>query len=153
MTGIHMSELKAYVERLLKLHEGVRLRPYRDSVGKLTIGCGRNLDDRGITLEEADYLLSNDISDVWLQLVSRLPFFSRLNTVRQATLIDMAFNLGTSGLLSFGVTLAAVERGHYDEAAKAMLDSRWAQQVGRRAIRLSEMLRTGEWPEELRDAW
>jgi lysozyme len=146
-----MADLKEMTTRLLKLHEGVRLKPYTDTVGKLTIGIGRNLDDRGITGEEADYLLSNDIGDVWLQLVSRLAFFSRLDTVRQAVVIDMAFNLGLTGLQSFKMTLAFIETGRYAEAAAAMLQSKWAAQVGHRAVRLAEMMRTGELPEELRD--
>lgn len=145
-----MPDLKEMATRMLKLHEGVRLKPYTDTVGKLTLGIGRNLDDRGITQEEAEYLLSNDISDVWLQLVSQLPFFSRLDTVRQAVLIDMGFNLGTSGLMSFRNTLAAVADGRYADAASGMLASKWAEQVGRRAQRLAEMMRTGVVPDELR---
>jgi lysozyme len=147
-----MPDLKEMTTRLLKLHEGVRLKPYTDTVGKLTIGCGRNLDDRGITAEESDYLLSNDISDVWLQLVSHLPFFSQLDTVRQAALLDMAFNLGLAGLMSFSKTLLAIKEGRFDVAADEMLASKWSAQVGRRAERLSTMMRSGEWPVEIADA-
>jgi lysozyme len=147
-----MPDLKEMTTRLLKLHEGVRLKPYTDTVGKLTLGIGRNLDDRGITAEEADYLLSNDISDVWLQLVSHLPFFSRLDTVRQAVLIDMAFNLGLYGLMSFSEALLAVKEGRFNVAADELLASKWSAQVGRRSGRLAAMMRTGEWPEELRKA-
>lgn len=57
----------------LVIDEGLRLRPYRDSVGKLTIGCGRNLDDVGITAAEAMMLLDNDVSRVERELVARLP--------------------------------------------------------------------------------
>lgn len=146
-----MPDLKEMTVRMLKLHEGVRLKPYTDTVGKLTIGCGRNLDDKGITEEEADYLLSNDISAAWLSLVSRLEFFSRLDTVRQAVLLDMAVNLGVDGLLKFRKTLGLVEGARYAEAAVEMLDSQWARQVGTRAERLSRMMRSGEWPGELRD--
>lgn len=146
-----MPDLKEMTVRMLKLHEGVRLKPYTDSVGKLTIGSGRNLDDKGITQEESDYLLSNDISAAWLSLVSRLECFSRLDTVRQAVLLDMAVNLGTDGLLKFRKTLVLVAGGKYREAATEMLDSVWARQVGRRAERLSRMMASGEWPEELRD--
>jgi lysozyme len=134
---------------MLKLHEGVRLKPYTDTVGKLTIGVGRNLDDKGITQEEAEYLLSNDISAAWLSLVSRLECFSRLDTVRQAVLLDMAVNLGTDGLLRFRKTLVCVAGGKYEEAADEMLNSKWAEQVGARAKRLSWMMRSGIWPEEL----
>jgi lysozyme len=146
-----MPDLKEMTSRMLKLHEGVRLKPYTDTVGKLTIGVGRNLDDRGITQEESDYLLSNDISAVWVSLLSRLEGFSRLDTVRQAVLLDMAFNLGADGLLKFRKTLVLVSSGQYAEAAIEMLNSEWARQVGRRAQRLSQMMRSGEWPEELRN--
>jgi lysozyme len=144
-----MSDLKEMTSRLLRLHEGVRLKPYTDTVGKLTIGVGRNLDDKGITQEEADYLLSNDISAVWLSLVSRLEFFSRLDTVRQAVLLDMGVNLGVNGLLAFRKTMVLVAGGKYAAAAIEMLDSTWAKQVGARARRLSEMMRSGDWPVEL----
>jgi lysozyme len=144
-----MPDLKEMTSRMLKLHEGVRLKPYADTVGKMTIGVGRNLDDKGITLEEADYLLSNDISAAWLSLVSRVECFSRLDTVRQSVLLDMAVNLGTDGLLKFRKTLVLVAGGKYAEAAVEMLDSEWARQVGHRAQRLSMMMRTGNWPPEL----
>jgi lysozyme len=144
-----MPDLKEMTTRLLKLHEGVRLKPYTDTVGKLTLGVGRNLDDRGITLEEADYLLSNDISAAWLSLVSLVECFSRLDTVRQAVLLDMAVNLGTDGLLKFRKTLAFVAGGQYPEAATEMLDSTWAKQTGQRAKRLSKMMASGEWPVEI----
>lgn len=144
-----MADLKEMTTRLLKLHEGVRLKPYVDTVGKLTIGVGRNLDDKGITEEEAENLLSNDISAVWLALVSRLECFSRLDTVRQAVLIDLAFNMGVNGLLGFRKTLVLVAGGKYGEASVEMMDSQWALQTGRRASRLSEMMRTGQWPEEV----
>jgi lysozyme len=147
-----MPDLKEMTTRLLKLHEGVRLKPYTDTVGKLTLGIGRNLDDRGITLEEAEYLLSNDISDAWLQLVSHLPFFSKLDTVRQAVLVDMAFNLGLAGLMSFSKALLAIKEGRFDVAAGELLNSKWSAQVGRRSHRLAEMMRSGEWPVELADA-
>jgi lysozyme len=147
-----MPDLKEMTTRLLKLHEGVRLKPYTDTVGKLTIGCGRNLDDRGITLEEAEYLLSNDIGAVWLALVSRVECFSRLDTVRQAALMDLAFNVGVNGLLGFRKTLVFIAGGQYPQAATEMLDSLWARQTGGRAVRIAHMIRSGMWPQELVDA-
>lgn len=142
MTAIGKSKL---VEQLT-LHEGLRLKPYRCTAGKLTIGIGRNLEDRGITTEEAMYLLQNDINSIWLQLANRLPYFLNLSEVRQRVLIDMAFNLGIEGLLAFRKTLAHVAAGRYAEAATEMLDSRWADQVGERSRRLSRMMRTNEDP-------
>jgi lysozyme len=133
----------------LRLHEGERLKPYRCTAGKLTIGVGRNLDDRGITREESAMLLANDIATVWADVQRALPWAARLDDVRQRVLLDMAFNLGLVGLLSFKRTLAAIEAGQYQQAATMMLDSRWAGQVGGRAERLSRMMATGKDPREL----
>lgn len=135
--------------RQLKLHEGVRLKPYRCTEGKLTIGIGRNLDDRGITVEEANTLLRNDVAEVMAGLAINLPWIWDLNETRQRVLVDMAFNLGVNGLLEFRRTLAAIEAGQYEHAADMMLNSRWASQVGERARRLSQMMATGETPREL----
>ncbi len=133
-------------EKLIKLlitHEGLRLKPYRDTRGKLTIGVGRNLDDVGITEEEAIYLLKNDIKRVLDFLKERLPYWNGLTETRKMALVDMCFNLGPGGFLSFKRMLAALERGDYEQAAREMLDSRWARQVGRRAEELAEMMREG----------
>jgi len=125
-------------------HEGLRLKPYADTVGKLTIGVGRNLTDKGISEGEASFLLRNDIADVEHELSARLPWFAMLNEVRRRVLFDMAFNLGTAGLLKFKNTLAAIERGDYEAGARGMLASKWAAQVGRRAERLAKMMATGQ---------
>ena len=127
----------------LKRHEGLRLKPYRDTVGKLTIGYGRNLDDRGITEAEADYLLTSDVLDFMREVDTRLPWVPDLDEVRRGVVYNMAFNLGVGGLLSFRNTLAAMQRGDWTNAAEGMLDSLWARQVGRRATELAERMRTG----------
>ena len=133
----------------LRLHEGERLKPYRCTAGKLTIGVGRNLEDRGITAEESAYLLGNDIDDFYERLEYALPWITDLDPVRQRVLLDMSFNLGIAGLLSFKRTLAAIRGGQYERAAGMMLDSRWATQVGERARRLSRMMHSGKVPDEL----
>lgn len=125
--------------------EGRRLYPYRDAVGKLTIGVGRNLDDVGISTAEADVLLDSDIARATADVLGRVPWAARLDEVRRAALVNMAFNLGIGGLLKFKVALAAMERGAWAEAAVAMLDSRWAIQVGERARRLADQIVSGEW--------
>src|SRR5262245_2874706 len=129
----------------LKRDEGLRLTPYKDSVGKLTIGYGRNLADKGINQSEAEFMLSNDIAEVATALVKAVPWVGDLDEARRGVLENMAFNLGVAGLLRFARTLAMIEAGDYDSAADAMLESKWANQVGERALRLSEQLRTGEW--------
>jgi lysozyme len=124
-------------------HEGVRYLPYYDTVGKLTIGVGRNLTDVGISKDEAQYLLATDINKVIVQLDELLPWWRDLDEVRQRVLADMAFNMGIHGLLEFTTTLGMVKVGEYADAADQMLRSKWARQVGKRARRLSRMMETG----------
>lgn len=140
---------RAALIRQIRLHEGERLKPYRCTAGKLTIGVGRNLDDRGITSEESAMLLDNDIRLLEVELFRALPWASALDDVRQRVLLDMAFNLGLPGLLQFKRTLEAIRTGQYQQAATMMLDSLWARQVGQRAERLSRMMATGATPREL----
>lgn len=121
--------------------EGLRLRPYRCPAGKLTIGVGRNLDDRGVTHEEALLLLRNDIRDFWGRLCAALPWILSAPEPVQEALLNMCFNLGLGGLLGFTRTLALLEAGRRAEAADAMLASQWARQVGARAERLAQMVR------------
>ena len=133
-------------EKLVKLlitHEGLRLKPYRDTVGKLTIGVGRNLDDVGITEEEALYLLKNDIRRTIKFLSAVLPFWDRLSETRKIVLIDMCFNLGAKKFMSFKKMRKALEEGNYETAADEMLDSKWARQVKGRAQTLARMMREG----------
>ena len=128
----------------LRLHEGERLKPYRCTAGKLTIGVGRNLDDRGITSDESAYLLNNDIDSHWIELLEHLPWVETLDEVRQRVMLDMAFNLGIFGLLTFHRTLGHIKAGNYALASSAMLESKWATQVGQRARRLASMMKTGK---------
>ena len=125
-------------------HEGLRLKPYRDSVGKLTIGVGRNLDDVGIARDEALYMLANSIAAARADLQKNLPWVAGIDERRRDVLINMTFNMGIGGLLKFKNTLALVQAGKYDEAADAMLQSKWAEQVGDRAKELAAIMRTGE---------
>jgi len=134
------------VYSLIQNHEGLCLKPYRDTVGKLTIGYGRNLDDVGISEDEAIQLLDNDIKSVIYQLKQHIGWFEKLDEVRQAVLIDMAFNMGIEVFLKFEITLKNIEQSHYKQASIDMLTSKWAIQVGNRAKVLANMMDTGEWP-------
>ena len=124
--------------------EGLRLKPYRDTVGKLTIGVGRNIDDVGISQDEAMYLLANDIRRTYGDLLDALPWVAALDHARQNVLTNMAFNLGVNGLLGFKHALSCMQRNAWSEAADAMLQSKWARQVGARAVRLATVMRTGK---------
>ena len=133
----------------LRRDEGTRATAYKDSMGWLTIGVGRLIDSRkpgaGLRPDEIDYLLRNDIADRVAALQRALPWFEKLDQARQGVLINMAFQLGTDGLLAFRQTLALVRDGKYAEAAEQMLKSKWAEQTPARAKRLSEQMKTGEW--------
>lgn len=126
----------------LVLHEGLRLKPYTDTVGKLTIGVGRNLTDVGISEEEAHVLLDHDLDQCVADLAT-FDWFHRLDAIRQRVLIDMRFNLGPSRFRAFKQTLAAVASGDYVKASDSMLKSKWSQQVGQRARTLARMMATG----------
>ena len=129
----------------LKRDEGLRLTAYRDTVGKLTIGYGRNLDDNGITQAEADLMLINDIASHEAQVHNFLPWTDSLDEVRRTVLVNMAFNMGIHSLLGFRNTLQAIHDGEFDRAADLMLESKWAEQVGPRAHRLANQIRMGAW--------
>lgn len=133
------------LETQLIAHEGLRLDMYKDTVGIWTIGVGRNLEDVGLRSEaEARFLLKSDILKISSELERRLPWIEGLDEVRTRVLLDMAFNLGSAGLMKFQNTLRYVSEGRYDLAAQEMLDSKWARQVGRRAQRLSKMMESGK---------
>lgn len=134
----------------LRRDEGVKAAAYQDHLGFWTIGVGRLIDSRkpgaGLRPDEIDYLLKNDINDRVQALTKALPMlFPKLDEARQAVLLNMAFQMGTAGLLGFKSTLALVEAGKYAEAAEQMLKSKWATQTPARAKRLAEQMKTGEW--------
>jgi lysozyme len=128
----------------LMKHEGLRLTPYKCTAGKVTIGYGRNLDDVGMTNDEAAAMLESDIDRCIAELDRVKPGWKTHDSARQNVLIEMVFNLGMPRLLGFKNMWAAVDRKDYVEASKQMLDSRWAVQVGQRAKTLAETMRTGK---------
>ena len=128
----------------LKDFEGLELKAYQCTAGKTTIGLGRNLDDYGITEEEAYYLAKNNINELEDELDRAIPWWRQLDDARQRALINLSYNVGTTTLLKFKKSLQYLEDGSYEEAAKEVLDSRWADQVGRRAIFISNVFLTGE---------
>ena len=128
----------------LKVHEGVRSKVYLDTEGIETIGVGRNLRDRGLSDDEIELMLANDIRDFQEEVERAFPWWSDMDDVRQRVVVDMAFNMGLGSLSKFVNTLAHIENGRYEEAGVEMLDSKWARQVGDRANVLSDMMKTGE---------
>lgn len=127
----------------LEVDEGRRKLVYTDTVGKLTVGIGRNITDRAFSDDEIDLMLRNDIATVERGLDRAIPWWRKLDDVRQNVIANMAFNMGVPRLLGFSMTLDLVNSGRFDAAAEEMLRSRWAEQVGDRAKRLSKMMRNG----------
>lgn len=126
-------------------HEGLELKPYRCTSNKLTIGVGRNLEDVGITEEEARYLLMNDLARVAGQVAKMMPWSAELNPPRYDALLNFVFNVGIGTALKFENAMAALKVSDFDTAAAELLDSRWSTQVGKRAQELAEQIRTGKY--------
>lgn len=136
------------LRNLLIYHEGLKQKPYRDTVNKLTIGVGRNLEDVGISIDEAMILLDNDIQRCREQAVQSFPWFKDLDQVRQDVVLSMIFNLGIGGFSNFKKTINMISLKNFSEASEEMLKSHWARQVGNRALILSRMMRTGKYDSE-----
>jgi len=135
---------KELILDLLKLHEGLRLKPYLCSAGKLTIGYGHNLDNP-ITEEVAEAILMTDMAHAIRDCIF-LEYWPHLSEVRQAVIVDMVFNLGFSRFRKFKKMNAAINKRDYKTAAEELLNSRYARQVGSRATRLAKMMETNKAP-------
>lgn len=133
----------AKLKEQLRRDEGEKLKPYTDTVGKLTIGVGRNLSDVGISEAESDFLLTNDIRALQARLNVEISWWITLTDNRQLVIANMCFNLGVAGLMQFRQFLDAARDGNYATAAAEMLDSKWAKQVGDRAQRLAILMEKG----------
>ena len=138
-------DMRSLTEQLVR-HEGLKLTPYFCTANKLTIGVGRNLEANGISKAEAMFMLENDIVKVMNELDDQLPWWKELSTVRQHVLVDMAFNMGTFGLMKFQKTLQAIKEERYADAAAEMLESKWKNQVGNRAVALSRAMESDQPP-------
>ena len=133
-----MQELKKWLIE----HEGMSLKPYKCPNGKITIGVGRNLESNGLSLDECNYLLENDIARCRREL-DVYWWFIILNENRKNALLNMCFNLGLTKLLTFKKMIVALEQKNYDRAAIEALDSRWAKQVKGRAVYIAEVIKEG----------
>ena len=138
-----MTERQKLVDQLV-LHEGLRLTPYMDTVGKITIGVGRNLSDRGLSSREVFDLLDHDLDECITDLAGSFPWFTQLDAIRQRVVIDMRFNLGPARFRTFKRVITALGAGDYAKAAGAMRNSLWYQQVKSRGGRLVQMMASGE---------
>tara|TARA_R110000824_G_scaffold10742_1_gene46989 strand:+ start:152 stop:658 length:507 start_codon:yes stop_codon:yes gene_type:complete len=144
-TGNTMDKL---IEQL-KRHEGVKHFPYRDSVGVLTIGCGRNISTSkkhkgiGLSISEIEFLLENDIVRTIKELAGEYPWFNDLEEgARRDAIINMHFNLGRVRFASFKMALYHMEKGRHQDASSEFLNSKWAKQVKGRALEITDMIST-----------
>jgi lysozyme len=133
------------ITKQLKQDEGFRSKPYRDTVGKLTIGCGRNLDDVGISEAEGDMLLAGDLQKAQAWINTHFQWALHLSERRYGVLANMAFNMGGDKLMEFRKMLSALQNGDFETAAKEMENSHWYTEVGARAHRLVVQMRTDTW--------
>jgi len=132
----------------LRRDEGEKLHAYSDHLGFLTIGIGRLIDKRkggGISQEESAYLLANDIRQKTGEVIMALPWAAHIDPVRFGVLQNMAFQMGTDGLVGFRNTLKFIEAGEYERAGANMRASKWHSQTPARCERLIKQLITGEW--------
>jgi lysozyme len=132
--GREVMDLKS----LLIKHEGIKLKAYQDTKGIWTIGVGRNLQDVGLTKDEALYLLDNDIKRIVNDCLQEFPWFSELSENRQYAIIDIVFNCGLAGFKQFKRCIAAIERDDWASAAMEIMDSALAPQ---RAADLAMMMK------------
>ena len=134
---------------MLKRHEGVKTHAYKDSLGVLTIGCGRNISDSerhhglGISDDEIDYMLQNDIERTIKELSREYSWFNELEEgARRDGIINMHFNLGRVRFASFRLAIAHMEKGDHDLASVEFLRSKWAKQVKGRSLEVTDMIKT-----------
>lgn len=141
------------LKNLIRYQEASKFFPYDDAtglpvhapIGKITIGVGRNLEEKGIDAIEIDQMLTNDINYFVASLEHVYPWFAGLDDVRQGVLVDMCFNLGVKGLAEFTSFLFHMEHEQYEDAATAILDSKAEQELPRRYKDCATMVKTGEW--------
>ncbi len=128
----------------LIIDEGKRSRIYTDTVGRITVGVGRNLSDRALSDDEIELMLENDITLAAKELDRVAPWWKSLNDARQNVMANLMFNMGAPRLLGFKNFLAYAQAGRFDAASAELLNSKWATQVGERAQRLAKVMREGE---------
>ena len=134
------STMRQALVKDLKQDEGYSARLYHCTAGKPTIGYGRNLEDIGINREEAEGMLENDVKAVLCDLGRALPWYGYLPEPIARALANMCFNMGLPRLLTFKKMLSALKDGDYEQAAREALNSRWAKQVGMRAVRIAKLI-------------
>ena len=125
-------------------HEGIRLDMYQDTLGIWTVGVGHNIQEKGISQAVMELMLEEGLAEAVSELKRSVSFFSKMPEQVQEALVNLAFNMGIPRLMQFKKTLAYLRDGNFEAAADELLDSRYAEQVGRRADEVADMIRTAE---------
>lgn len=131
----------------LRSDEGTINHAYRDHLGYWTIGTGRLIDRRrggGITDEEAEYLLNNDVTRKEQELYKALPWLAEQPESVQRAVMNMSFQMGVEGVTKFKTTLGYIKKGDYTKAANNALLSKWARQTPARAKRVTDLIRSAK---------
>lgn len=136
-------EIDYFLLDQVRKHEGFRSKPYKCTSGKLTIGYGRNIEDNGISEDEAEFLLINDLRSAREELHKAFPWYDNLTVRRKQAMLNLLFNIGLPSLRTFNRFLTAMELGRWKEAREELLDSRYARQVGQRAVELADQILAG----------
>ena len=131
------------LKKILISHYGIRTHPYEDDSGVMSIGVGRNLDTKGLSVAEVDHLLENDIQISEKELSESFDWFDSLNTPRRHALTTLHYTLGMKNLMKFRKTLSLLSENLFLEASEEMLDTKWADQEGQIALDISAMIKTG----------
>jgi lysozyme len=134
--------MKVKLRTLLIKHEDLKLLPYRDVFGNITIGIGRNLTGRGVLPTEVDMMFDHDVDHFFNFLSLAFPWFNKLNEARQCALVDMCF-MGTKTFLEFKEMIAALEKEDFERAAQEIIHSHYEAEVHQRAHDIAEIIRTG----------
>lgn len=127
--------MEMLISRIVE-HEGIKKSAYKDSLGYWTIGCGRLIDEKkgaGLSIDEIFYLLKNDLVRCRAEL-TKYDWFAVQDDTRQGAIIELAFNLGISGLLGFKDTIDALKRKSYAEAVRCLKNSKWSTQVSKARV-------------------
>lgn len=135
---MNMARLRETITR----HEGSRLDMYQDTLGIWTIGVGHNIQEKGISPKVMEIMLEEDLEEAISELKRSVSFFSRMPEQVQEALVNLSFNMGIPRLMQFRKTLAYLRDGEFESAADELLDSRYAEQVGHRALEVADMIRT-----------
>ena len=128
---------------VLRRHEGFKDRPYRDTVGVLTIGYGWNLESDPMAREAAEIQMRMKLESLEALLLSKFDWYPNLSQTRKDVILNMCYNLGLDGFSNFRNTIWLLQNSRFAEAGEEMLKSKWAKQVGNRAIFLSDKMKAG----------